>query len=168
MAKINTKKATEMIMTLKRANEFFEGGPSGDDRADLNKLIGCQQIAIVIGEILKVEGEAAEYAYGLLEEYCTNLFVQAENLDDKDRIIALAKENRDLLAMIESDLITDMDRVVETMYTINIVPTELQEEARTLVNEAERLMNLCEADNLGIDLEEMRTAIMLCKYKMAI
>ena len=87
MAYFTRNKMLTMVLELYTANHRFAQGGTGDDAADLQVLIGCQQKALVLGEYLESMGMDYSDIVEKFENYCNMIYDISENLNDANLII---------------------------------------------------------------------------------
>ena len=80
MAYFTRNKMLTMVLELYTANHRFAQGGTGDDAADLQVLIGCQQKALVLGEYLESMGMDYSDIVEKFENYCNLSYIMVQSI----------------------------------------------------------------------------------------
>ena len=116
MAYFTRNKMLTMVLELYTASHRFEAGATGDDSADLNVLIGCQQKALVLGEYLESMGMDYTEIVEKFEKYCNMIYDISENLSDSVLVI----ENTDKIQWVLSEILQDIENKIVEIRSIDI------------------------------------------------
>ena len=143
MAYFTRAKMLDMIDTISHSNEhFIKHGPSGNDRADLELLIGVQQVTIALADYIDSLGSDTGCIVELLETVCECVYTQAENLSDAQMVIDEAKKLAKILPILKDAI---EEEIVE-ISSINIIEfsqiAETEEDSKRITREINRLMDV--------------------------
>ncbi|MCF0131975.1 MAG: hypothetical protein HUJ71_09585 [Pseudobutyrivibrio sp.] len=153
MAYFTRAKMLEMIDTIGHTNEFFERrGSSGNERKDLELLIGCQQMVIALADYIDSLGADTGCVTELLETVCECIYAQAENLGNRQMVVEEAKKLSNILPILKDAI---EEEIVE-ISSISIVDFsnlgETADEKRRIRREINRLVDTAVKKDGPIDI----------------
>ena len=143
MAYFTRSKMLTMVLELYTANHRFENGATGNDSADLQVLIGCQQKALVLGEYLESMGMDYSDIVEKFENYCNMIYDISENLSDT----LLVMERTESIQWKLSEIIQDIENKIVEIINIDIYDfrglVEAPGEKAIVSGEINRLIDAC-------------------------
>ncbi len=143
MAYFTRNKMLTMVLELYTANNRFAQGRTGDDSADLQVLIGCQQKALVLGEYLESMGMDYSDIVEKFEKYCNMIYDISENLNDT----VLVMDHKAAITNVLSDILQDIENRIVEIKSIDIYDFRGLVDApgeKTIVSkEINRLIDAC-------------------------
>jgi hypothetical protein len=143
MAYFTRNKMLTMVLELYTANHRFAQGGTGDDSADLQVLIGCQQKALVLGEYLESMGMDYSDIVERFEKYCNMVYDISENLRDT----VLVMDRKVNIEIVLSDILKQIENRIVEIRSIDIYDfrglVDAPGEKRIVSNEINRLIDSC-------------------------
>ncbi|MBQ3772861.1 MAG: hypothetical protein II833_00575 [Pseudobutyrivibrio sp.] len=165
MAYFTRSKMLTMVLELYTANHRFENGATGNDSADLQVLIGCQQKALVLGEYLESMGMDYSDIVEKFENYCNMIYDISENLKDTELIV----QHSDKIAWVLSEIIQDIENRIIEIRSIDVYDfrglVDAPGEKKIVANEINRLIDSCLGKVEGLtEGEEMYRPLIIGTY----
>ena len=165
MAYFTRNKMLTMVLELYTANHRFAQGGTGDDAADLQVLIGCQQKALVLGEYLESMGMDYSDIVEKFENYCNMIYDISENLNDRDLII----DHKLDIEVVLSQILSDIENRIIEIKSIDVYDfrglVEAPGEKAIVAGEINRLIDSCLGKVEGLtEGEEMYRPLVIGTY----
>ena len=166
MAYFTRNKMLTMVLELYTANHRFAQGGTGDDAADLQVLIGCQQKALVLGEYLESMGMDYSDIVEKFENYCNMIYDISENLKDTD----LVMDHKVSIEMTLSDILSEIENRIIEIKSIDVYDfrglVDAPGEKAIVAGEINRLIDSCLGKVEGlVEGEEMYRPLVIGTYK---
>lgn len=102
------RKILETVSMLEKANDaaikFIKTNPDGVSKA----FISCQESAILIGTYLESKGERYSDLVKLLEDYCENIFLMSEAIQNEIQCRKIAKKIQKQLSRLRQSVIAEL------------------------------------------------------------
>lgn len=165
MAYFTRNKMLIMVLELYTANHRFAQGGTGDDAADLQVLIGCQQKALVLGEYLESMGMDYSDIVEKFENYCNMIYDISENLKDTD----LVMDHKVSIEMTLSDILSEIENRIIEIKSIDVYDfrglVDAPGEKAIVAGEINRLIDSCLGKVEGLtEGEEMYRPLVVGTY----
>ena len=165
MAYFTRNKMLTMVLELYTANHRFAQGSTGDDAADLQVLIGCQQKALVLGEYLESMGMDYSDIVEKFEKYCNMIYDISENLKDT----ALIMDHKARIDIVLSDILSEIENRIIEIRSIDVYDfrglVEAPGEKAIVAGEINRLIDSCLGMVEGLtEGEEMYRPLVIGTY----